>query len=815
MDLKDIPNLPILPLAMRRIGQATADKFGVRCEANPETGEPAAYYYPLYEGNKLAGYQRKVARKPGERQAGDVSRVGETKNTLPFGSHTVKPGGMLIVTEGGEDAMAVAELLAMRGKNYKVVATLGTGQWKRNLEYFESFEKVVIAYDQDAPGKEAAVLFAEALSAGKGVIATWDGSDPNALLGKKSGPDILMDAINRAKPHTPDGIVYGAEVWARMQQYVEPAFVPLPSDWVELQRKMGGIREAEITMLTGGSGAGKTAYTRRLKSHLLLNTDWSIGEVELEERGEKTWRGVMESVLGQAWKTASPDERREAWEKTYGTNRIFTLDHRSQYGRGQSLVGKFKHLHYSMGCKALFLDHVTLAVSEFGDGQGNVAQDQMMNAFLEFVESTGCHLFLISHLRKAPGGGTSFEEGAIPQMDDLKGSGSLKQVSFNIIGVSRNLQHESGYERNVSQLHLLKCFAPDTQVMGERGCPRAISSLSVGDKVIRPDGTEATVLSVRTGRDEMFRVDQSRGDSYTVSSRHDIVLEDGLAEASAFVGGKGIHARLPVRGWGVLEQPWLFGLWLGDGDKRDPQITVGRGDPEIYDAVRRAWPGWKVRPHKSVWRVYLPGFSRVLRTYGCGWECKDYEVVGAEKRVPEMVFAACAEHRALVLAGWIDADGTNHGGGYSITIKENALAMDCLRLARGLGLKAVLRGNLSSCPGMSEKRWYHRVYISGDLEILPVVCPRKKPAPERLVGKGGRDRYKSKLTVTPVGEGDYVAIEIEGDPLFRLADGTVVHNCRETGDTGRADRLYWDNTTRQLVPAREPDDLPKEDKEPF
>jgi twinkle protein len=209
-------------------------------------------------------------------------------------------------------------------------------------------------------------------------------------------------------------------------------------------------------MLCGGSSSGKTSVVRALKAHLLQSTDWNIGEVELEERKEKTWRGVMEAVLGMPWASATTEERREAWDKTYGTERIFTLDHRSQYGKGQSIVAKFKHLCYAKGCKAIFLDHVTLAVNEFGDGQGNSAQDQMMNEFLEFTETTGCHLFLISHLRKTGLGAKSFEEGAIPTMDSLKGSGSLKQISFNIIGVSRNLQDPDDYERNCPQLHVLK-----------------------------------------------------------------------------------------------------------------------------------------------------------------------------------------------------------------------------------------------------------------------------------------------------------------------------------------------------------------------
>ena len=459
LEFKDIARLPVRELAARSISEIAAKLYGVKVESDPESGADAAYYFPLYNNSKLVGYQRKVAREPGARVKGDVARVGETKGCAPFGANVAGHSGrMVVVTEGGEDCLAAYDLLLRKGKKYRIVATLGTDGWKRTIDYFSGYEKVIIAFDQDTAGKQAAADFAEALKPGQGVIARWDGpTDPNALL-IAGHEDRFIDALWRAKPHQPDGIITGEAVWTRMQNYVAPAFVPYPDEWAELNDKLEGIREAEITMLTGGTSVGKTAYTRRIKSHLLLNTDWSIGEVELEETGEKTWRGVMESVLGKRWKESTEDERREAYDLTYGTRRIHTLDHRSQYGRGQNLVGKFKHLHYGLGCKAIMLDHVTLAVHEFGDGiMGNPAQDQMMNEFLEFVEATGVHLFLISHLRKAPGGGKSFEEGAVPSLDDLKGSGSLKQVSFNIIGVSRNLQHEDEYERNVSQLHVLKC----------------------------------------------------------------------------------------------------------------------------------------------------------------------------------------------------------------------------------------------------------------------------------------------------------------------------------------------------------------------
>lgn len=461
LEMTDVARLPAKELAKRGISEATAKLYGVRTEINPESGEDEAYYTPLYKNGALAGYQRKVAREQGKRQKTDVSRVGDTKGSDPFGSHLHARGGrMVIVTEGSEDCLAAYDMLVKQGKKYRVVSTLGTDGWKRMLGYFETFEKVVIAYDQDAAGKQAAGEFAQALSSGKAVIMRWNGpSDPNALMLHRQGADVFYSAIQKAEPYRPDGFVTGDEVWRRMENYVEPTVVlPFPDDWELLREKMGGMREAEISMWTAGSSIGKTSYIRKLKSHgLTACPDLRIGEVELEERGEKTWRGLMQLHMGMRWKEMTNTERRTAWEQTYGTKRIITLDHRSQFGRGQKLIGQFKYLHYHMGCKVIFLDHVTLAVNEFGDGQGNQAQDTMMNEFLEFVETTGVHLCLISHLRKTGTGGKSFEEGAVPSMDDLKGSGSLKQVSFDIIGVSRNMQEDNDYERNVSQLHVMKC----------------------------------------------------------------------------------------------------------------------------------------------------------------------------------------------------------------------------------------------------------------------------------------------------------------------------------------------------------------------
>jgi twinkle protein len=65
-------------------------------------------------------------------------------------------------------------------------------------------------------------------------------------------------------------------------------------------------------------------------------------------------------------------------------------------------------------------------------------------------------IFIVVHLRKE-GSGRSFEQGAIPSLDDLRGSGSLKQLSWDVIALSRNQQHYDPYCRNISKITVLKC----------------------------------------------------------------------------------------------------------------------------------------------------------------------------------------------------------------------------------------------------------------------------------------------------------------------------------------------------------------------
>jgi twinkle protein len=79
-----------------------------------------------------------------------------------------------------------------------------------------------------------------------------------------------------------------------------------------------------------------------------------------------------------------------------------------------------------------------------------------MSDMLKITKKHNIWLGIISHLRKSGVGMKPFEEGKLPSLDDIKGSGSIKQISFDIVAFSRNMIAETESERNTIKLRVLK-----------------------------------------------------------------------------------------------------------------------------------------------------------------------------------------------------------------------------------------------------------------------------------------------------------------------------------------------------------------------
>jgi hypothetical protein len=70
------------------------------------------------------------------------------------------------------------------------------------------------------------------------------------------------------------------------------------------------------------------------------------------------------------------------------------------------------------------------------------------------------------------------------------------------------------------------CFAKDTPVLLWNGTSKMSQDICVGDELVGDDGRKRVVEDTRCGEDEMYEVNQTRGESYTVNSKHKLVLKD-------------------------------------------------------------------------------------------------------------------------------------------------------------------------------------------------------------------------------------------------------------------------------------------------
>lgn len=329
-----------------------------------------------------------------------------------------------------------------------------------------------------------------------------------------------------------------------------------------------------------------------------------------------------------------------------------------------------------------------------------------------------------------------------------------------------------------------KCEAVGTPVRMYDGTIKKVEDVVVGDLLMGIDSKPRRVVATRRGYDSMmYRIDQSRGDSYTVNSRHICTLIEKDRNGSIATASKRIvDIDLPTllsntpnrvkecyRGFKVAVQyparsvelePYFLGYWLGDSKSNNQKIATVA--PEVVK--------------------YLHGYD-----------------VFYNKHIPNQYLVNSEEVRLQVLAGLIDSNGNYRQGSYRFENVNYQLACDVKNLADSLGFCTRMSGETRYCKALGRDYSSWCVTISGELDRIPVKIARKKVATDWASKTSYKDwgaidgvhpTVVSSLKITPVGEGEYVSITTDGDHRFVLGDGTVTHNSFYFSNAYAAWQLY-------------------------
>ena len=448
--ISDISDYSSYPMGSRGISKEVVDYFNVKMSVDVD-GKPEAHYYPYTKDGKVVAYKKRTLPK-------EFSIVGKFKDVELFGQQQATRGRKLVITEGEIDVLSVGEAYKTKGTIWSVVGIPSASSVSTVLnhrDWLNSFESIVLMIDQDEAGDKARDYLSKMLKPGKVKIAKLPCKDANETL-LEHGPQAIIDAIWNAQEWSPAGIVMGEPIWEQYKARKSIESIRYPECLNGLNEKLGGMRHGEITLFTSGTGSGKSTVIKEIILDLLNKTDDKIGLISLEESVGDTAEKFIQMQLNDNFSVSggpSDETQREAFDRVFGSQKLVLLDHQGSVG-DSSLIDKIEYMCL-MGCKFLVLDHITIAVSEGADGlSGNEAVDKVMSDLLKVVKRHNVWLGLISHLRKSQG--KSFEEGNLASIDDIKGSGSIKQISFDIIAFARNLVAEDEMDRNTVRFRVLK-----------------------------------------------------------------------------------------------------------------------------------------------------------------------------------------------------------------------------------------------------------------------------------------------------------------------------------------------------------------------
>ena len=370
--------------------------------------------------------------------------LGEPKKAGLYGAHLWRDSGkMVTITEGEIDALSLSQCFSLRWPVVSIPngAKSAAKTIAMNLDWLETFETVVLCFDQDQQGRSAALEAAQQLSPGKvKIVTSLPEKDANECL-KTGRVKELVDAVYGAKAYRPDGVIPGEEVWDLIVNAKKKTSIQYP--WSGLNEKLFGMRGGELVTLTAGTGIGKSSVARELACYL-LNEGEKVGYIALEESVQKTAEHLMGIHMNRPphlWgDSVSEEEKYNAFKATAGSGKLVLYDHWGSIDPA-NLLNRVRYMARAMECSFIFLDHLSIVVSALESGDERRMIDSTMTKLRSLVEETGVHLVLVSHLRRPDG--RSHEEGGSTSLAQLRGSHAIAQLSDAVIGCERNQQDES------------------------------------------------------------------------------------------------------------------------------------------------------------------------------------------------------------------------------------------------------------------------------------------------------------------------------------------------------------------------------------
>ena len=450
--IKDVKNVP---LTKRNITQDTASKFGVGLN---KSGNPVLVF-PFYKDGKLVAQKTKTLDKK-------IGWKGDAKNIDWFGSRVSGHKKKIFISEGEEDCLALYQTLGPTAGSFTSLTNGATsvGQFlKKYHQKLSEYDRIVLVFDMDGAGQAAASEFSRHFPVGKVAIADLSEKDAcDMLINNKE--DELKWACIQATESKPEGVLKIEDIGLDYFDYVFERGIDI--DYPILNYHLGGLRKGELTMVSAGTGLGKSTFCTNLIYELITKHKLTIADIKLEESQRKTIYTYLAMHSGMCPRKVregsqfANTEQRQAFIKEFSN--LYVHNHFGSLN-ALDLLNVIDYYATILKVDFIFLDHISIAVSGTDTSRDGERKDidKLVTKLRELIDRTGVGFICVSHLKNAPNDQSQWEEGRPIRRSDLRGSGSLAQLSDNIIGIEGCLTDKD--KKTDRTIKLIKTRYGDTQ----------------------------------------------------------------------------------------------------------------------------------------------------------------------------------------------------------------------------------------------------------------------------------------------------------------------------------------------------------------
>lgn len=430
-------------MASRCLERETVERFRIGLRAEP--GKPPVIVVPYFRKGRLQYVKCKIREPDGGKK---IWREPKGTKALLFNLDGIADHDTVIVTEGEEDCMVLTQLGLPNVVSVPDGANVSKAAQTTWLDALEPFREIIIAFDADEVGQRAAKTMAEMLGPTRCPIVEWphvDGcKDPTDFARAGRHEDILAAIQNaRIQPHPKIQHIGDEGALEELRRdHENPHPHGLPTGWRSLDEYLGGIRPSEITIVTGHTNSGKSAFVNNLTVQLASQgTAVVAASLELDRRDYR-WR-LMQRITGkfpflrkEGYSLTMTVEEREHGFSVLRELPIYFVNH---FG-GMNVAEFTEIMRYAARryhASVFVLDHLHFLCQGAGDRERFVLSEAIHRLKLVVTELRVSLILVVHPSRHA-------RDKESPDGTDLHGSASLEQVTDNLVTVARKRDVETG-----------------------------------------------------------------------------------------------------------------------------------------------------------------------------------------------------------------------------------------------------------------------------------------------------------------------------------------------------------------------------------